>query len=71
MSIVTVLIVLVVAGVCLYLINQYLPMARPFKIAVNVIAVLALIVWLLSAFGLVRMPAFGTVRGHSHAEGCR
>lgn len=48
-----VLVVLVIAGVCLYLVNQYVPMAPPFKTVINVVVVLVLVVWLLQVFGLV------------------
>jgi hypothetical protein len=49
-----------VAGVAVALVNQYIPMARPFKIVFNVIVVVALILWLLSAFGLINSITFGT-----------
>jgi hypothetical protein len=47
------LVVLVVVGVALYLLNTYLPMAPPIKTIINVIVVLAVIIWLLSSFGLL------------------
>lgn len=47
-----ILIVLIVVGVCLYLVNTYVPMPAPFKTVLNVIVVLALCIWLLGAFGL-------------------
>lgn len=53
MSIIGLLIVLVVVGVALYLLNTYVPMAAPVKTILNVVVVLVLIVWLLSAFGLI------------------
>ncbi len=52
-SLLTVLIVLVIVGVCLYLINQYIPMSPPIKTVLNVLVVLILVVWLLQAFGIV------------------
>jgi len=48
-----VIIVLVIVGVALYLINTYVPMAKPINIVLNVIVVLILVVWLLRAFGVV------------------
>jgi hypothetical protein len=53
-----ILIVLVVVGVVLYLVNTYVPMAAPIKTIINVLAVLFLCVWLLSAFGVggFRLP---------------
>jgi uncharacterized protein YhhL (DUF1145 family) len=53
MSIIGLLILLVVVGVCLYLVNTYVPMAQPIKVILNVIVVLILVVWLLNAFGLL------------------
>jgi hypothetical protein len=53
MSIVGLLVLLVVVGVCLYLVNQYVPMAAPIKTIINVVVVLVVVVWLLNAFGLL------------------
>jgi hypothetical protein len=47
------LIVLVIAGVALYLLNTYVPMAAPIKTIINVVVVLFLIIWLLQGFGVV------------------
>lgn len=44
---------IVIVGVCLYLVNTYVPMARPVKTILNVVVVIVLVVWLLSAFGLL------------------
>ncbi len=53
----TIVVVLVVIGVCLYLVNTYVPMAAPVKTVLNVIVVMALVLWLLSAFGIIgRLP---------------
>ena len=56
MSLVTIIVVLVVIGLVLYLINTYIPMARPVKTVLNVIVVLMLCLWLLNAFGIVNVP---------------
>lgn len=55
---VEILVVLVVIGVCLYLVNAYVPMAAPIKTVVNVLVVLCLVVWLLNVFGITnfRLP---------------
>jgi hypothetical protein len=47
------IIVFIVVGVCLWLVNQYVPMAPPFKTVLNVLVVLLLCLWLLSAFGVI------------------
>lgn len=55
---ITILIYLVVVGVALWLINTYVPLAAPIKTVINVVVVLALVLWLLSAFGVIgALPA--------------
>jgi hypothetical protein len=51
-TLVTVVIVLVILGVALYLIETYLPMARPFKIVIRAVVVIGLLLWLLQLAGL-------------------
>jgi hypothetical protein len=53
MSLITVIIILVIAGVLLWLINTYIPMARPIKTILNVVVVICVILWLLSVFGVI------------------
>ena len=53
-SLIQIILVLVVIGVVLYLINQYLPMHPAIKTVITVIVVIALCLWLLSAAGIVR-----------------
>ena len=63
MDLIQLLIVLVVVGVILWLINQYVPMQPPFKTIINVIVVLVLCLWLLRAFGITAgYPHPGTTR---------
>ncbi|MBK7027797.1 MAG: hypothetical protein IPH45_00610 [Bacteroidales bacterium] len=52
MPIVTILIILVVAGVLLWLINTYIPMDNKIKTILNVVIVIIVIIWLLKAFGV-------------------
>lgn len=52
------LVLLVVIGVVLYLVNTYVPMAAPIKTILNVVVVLAVCIWLLSAFGILSGSAF-------------
>jgi len=47
-----ILVVLVIVGVILWFVNQYIPMSPPFKTAVNVVAAIFLLLWLLRVFGL-------------------
>jgi hypothetical protein len=53
-------VLVVVVGVVLYLINNYVPVAVPIKTIVNVVFVLAVCVWLLRVTGIANIPmSFG------------
>ena len=52
MPILTILIVLIVAGVILYLVNNYIPMDGKIKKILNVVVVIVVAVWLLKIFGV-------------------
>ena len=56
MPIITIIIVLVVIGLVLYLIENYVPMSPPIKTVLRVVVVLALCIWLLNAFGILNTP---------------
>lgn len=51
-----VIVVLVILGLCLYLVNTYVPMAAPIRTVLTVVVVLFLCLWLLSVFGVVDVP---------------
>ena len=53
MPLIHVVIVLVVAGVILWLINTYLPMDAKIKTILNIVVVIVVVLWLLSAFGVL------------------
>jgi hypothetical protein len=53
MPILTVIIVLIVAGIILYLVNNYIPMQRTIKNILNIVVVIAVVVWLLKVFGVL------------------
>ncbi len=53
MSLVSVLLVLIVVGVLLWLVNNYIPMDRAIKGILNAVVVIGVILWLLQAFGLL------------------
>jgi hypothetical protein len=53
MPLLTIVIVLVVVGFGLWLINTYIPMARPIKSILNFVVIVAVIIWLLSALGII------------------
>lgn len=44
---------LVIVGVVLWLINQFVPMDPKVKTILNVVVIIVLILWLLSALGFV------------------
>jgi hypothetical protein len=46
-------ITLIVIGVLLWLVNNYIPMDGKIKQILNVIVVICVVVWLLSAFGVL------------------
>jgi len=50
----------VVVGLILWLINNYIPMDGTIKMILNVVVVIAVILWLLSVFGL--MPPLSQMR---------
>jgi predicted membrane protein len=52
MPLIYVVLVLLVAGIALWLINTYVPMAGSIKAILNVVVVLVVCVWVLQAFGL-------------------
>lgn len=53
MPIMSVLIALTIVGVALWLINTYLPMDGKIKNILNIVIVIAVVVWLLQAFGVI------------------
>ncbi len=55
MPLLNVIIVLIVVGVILWLINNYLPMDRKIKSILNIVVVIVVILWLLSAFNILAM----------------
>jgi hypothetical protein len=42
-----------VVGILLWLINSFIPMARPIKSILNAVVVIVVILWLLSVFGVI------------------
>ncbi len=53
MSLISLLIVLVVVGVLLWLVNNYIPMDGKIKSILNIVVVIGVVLWLLQAFGLL------------------
>jgi hypothetical protein len=57
MPLVQVIVLLIIVGVVLFLINQYIPMAASIKSILNAVVVIAVIIWLLNVFGLLSSNA--------------
>ena len=52
MPLINLVIALIVVGVLLWLINRYIPMASSIKTILNVVVVIAVVIWVLQAVGL-------------------
>jgi hypothetical protein len=53
MPLITILLVIIVAGVLLWLVNTYIPMDSKIKLILNIVVVIIVIIWLLKAFGIL------------------
>jgi hypothetical protein len=53
MPLIHVVVVLVVVGVLLWLVNSYIPMAGSIMGILNAVVVIAVVIWLLTVFGLM------------------
>jgi hypothetical protein len=53
MSLIGIVITLVVVGVLLWLLNNYVPMDGKIKRILNGVVVIVVVIWLLQAFGLL------------------
>lgn len=53
MPILTVIIILIIIGIALWLINNYIPMDSKIKTIINIIIVIGVIIWLLQTFGII------------------
>ena len=52
MPLLTVIITLIVVGVLLWLVNQFIPMASSIKSILNAVVVIVVDLWLLNVFGI-------------------
>jgi len=53
MPIINLIIILVVVGVVLWLINNYIPKQSTIKTILNVVVIIAVVIWLLNVFGVI------------------
>ena len=65
MPLLNVAITLIVIGILLWLVNNYIPMDGKIKSILNAVVVICVVVWLLYAFGIlhhsgdIRVPRIG------------
>jgi hypothetical protein len=52
MPLINIVIALIVVGVGLWLVNNYIPMDRKIKTILNVVVVVAVAIWVLQAVGM-------------------
>lgn len=50
---INIIVVLIVVGVLLWLVNNYIPMDGKIKSILNAVVVICVILWLLQAFGVI------------------
>lgn len=60
MDLISLVVVLIVIGVLLWLVNSYIPMDPKIKQITNAVVVIAVVLWLLTVFGL--LPAMRSIR---------
>ena len=53
MPLVSTVITLIIVGVALWLINRFIPMAGAIKTILNLVVVIAVVLWLLYGFGIL------------------
>lgn len=53
MPLLPVVVTLVVVGVLLWLVNTYIPMDGKIKSILNIVVVIAVVIWLLHGFGVL------------------
>jgi hypothetical protein len=53
MSLISLVVTLIVVGVLLWLVNSYIPMDAKIKKILNIVVVIAVVIWLLHVFGVI------------------
>jgi type IV secretory pathway TrbL component len=53
MPLVNLIVVLIIVGVLLWAVNNYIPMDGKIKQILNIVVVVAVVIWLLGAFGVL------------------
>jgi hypothetical protein len=60
MPLINIIVVLIVVGVLLWLVNNYIPMDGKIKRILNVVVVVVVVIWLLQVFGII--GSIGAIR---------
>ena len=50
------LLMLVIVGVCLWLVETYVPLSPPIKTVIRIVVVICLVLYLLRIFGVADVP---------------
>jgi hypothetical protein len=53
MPLINLVVVLIVVGLLLWLVNNYIPMDRKIKNILNIVVVVFVVLWLLQVFGIL------------------
>jgi hypothetical protein len=53
MPLINIVIILIVVGVLLWLVNNYIPMDGKIKSILNIVVVVVVVLWLLQVFGII------------------
>ena len=63
MPLIQIMVALIVVGVLLWLVNNFIPMAGSIKSILNAVVVIVVVLWLLNVFGVLGSVAKVHVRG--------
>jgi 1-acyl-sn-glycerol-3-phosphate acyltransferase len=53
MPLISLIVTLIIVGMLLWLVNNYIPMDGKIKNILNVVVVICVVIWLLYAFGII------------------
>ena len=53
MSLISIIVALVVVGVILWMVNNYIPMDGKIKSILNVVVIIVVVIWLLQSMGVL------------------
>ena len=53
MPLINIVVILIVVGVLLWLVNNYIPMDGKIKSILNLVVVVVVVIWLLQVFGII------------------